>query len=253
MGSEIIDILTQSFKKNIVPFSENVSDVFFIPLTIKGSYVCLKIEPENDGYVISDMGYAFDLAVLNRESSIPPAFSEYLQKMYGVEISNNWLVIKSDRDGLFDAIVNIRDAMSDVIENYWESCLYEKALDTFGKANQIYVCIEELAELSYSLMDILLKTQLSDDIRQLHHLIRKLNDLIKQSMKYLRKNHGKHDVLLPIPPPSGVLEEIADVSIMISQLNHMFHALDDVQSIREKKLERLHERIIKKTNSAGDA
>ena len=78
-----------------------------------------------------------------------------------------------------------------------------KAVELWGESLQTVVCMEEMAELMQSL---------SKNIR------------------------GMCD-------KSHIAEEIADVEIMLEQLKQIFHVRGDVEDYREKKLERLEQRI----------
>ena len=81
--------------------------------------------------------------------------------------------------------------------------IYEDARIKWGSINQLTVAIEELSELQ------------------------------KEICKYFR-HEGKHDDLI---------EEVADVSIMLEQIILMFDIEDDVKKVMEQKLQRLKRRI----------
>lgn len=82
---------------------------------------------------------------------------------------------------------------------------YEEALIRFGKRNQLVVAIEEMSELQ------------------------------KEICKYFR-DEGKHQDLI---------EEAADVCIMLEQIIFMFDIEDEVKKVMEEKLQRLRGRIWK--------
>lgn len=84
-----------------------------------------------------------------------------------------------------------------------ESAVLQRALDTYGSALQIVVMMEEMSELQ------------------------------KELCKYLR---GKYS-------PSSIAEEIADVEIMLEQMEMLFCCADDVSAVRRRKVERLKERL----------
>lgn len=81
--------------------------------------------------------------------------------------------------------------------------IYEDALVKWGRHNQLTVAIEELSELQ------------------------------KEICKYFR-HEGKHEDLI---------EEAADVSIMLEQIILMFDIEDEVKKVMEEKLQRLKGRI----------
>ena len=82
--------------------------------------------------------------------------------------------------------------------------IYRKAFDRFGKVNQITVAIEELSELQ------------------------------KELCKVLRGNMNIENVV----------EEIADVEIMIEQLRIMFNADRDIDKVKAQKIDRLKCRML---------
>lgn len=93
--------------------------------------------------------------------------------------------------------------------NEMETKIYEALVDRYGASAQIIVAIEEMAELQKALTKWL---------RYLHELSEgNLNDI-----------------------RAGIREEIADVSIMLNQLELMF---GDTGEIQEQKLQRLFERV----------
>ena len=83
--------------------------------------------------------------------------------------------------------------------------IYAKALETYGKDNQIIVAIEELSELQ------------------------------KELTKYLR---GKLD-------ENHLIEELADVCIMVEQLINIFECGTGIKIVRSSKVERLTENLRK--------
>jgi len=83
--------------------------------------------------------------------------------------------------------------------------LYEQALMLWGEKLQVGMAIEECSEL------------------------------IVELSKYLRFGLSSAHY--------GVIEEIADVEIMIEQLKHIFDCDESVESVKKKKLVRLEERI----------
>lgn len=81
--------------------------------------------------------------------------------------------------------------------------VYEDALIRFGSHNQFVVAIEELSELQ------------------------------KEICKFFR-HEGKAEDLV---------EEVADVSIMLEQIIFIFDIEDDVKKVMEEKIQRLKRRI----------
>ena len=81
--------------------------------------------------------------------------------------------------------------------------IYEDALIRFGRHNQLVVAIEEMSELQ------------------------------KEICKYFR-HEGKDQDLI---------EEVADVSIMLEQIIFMFDIEDDVKKVMDEKIQRLKRRV----------
>ena len=81
----------------------------------------------------------------------------------------------------------------------YREIIYRKTFERFGKFNQITVAIEELSELQ------------------------------KELCKVLRGNMNIENVV----------EEIADVEIMIEQLRIMFNADRDIDKVKAQKIDRL--------------
>ena len=86
----------------------------------------------------------------------------------------------------------------------YREIIYRKAFERFGKFNQITVAIEELSELQ------------------------------KELCKVLRGNMNIENVV----------EEIADVEIMIEQLHIMFNADRDIDKVKAQKIDRLKCRML---------
>ena len=84
-----------------------------------------------------------------------------------------------------------------------EAEVLQRALDTYGSAQQIAMVFEEMSELQ------------------------------KELCKYLR---GKYS-------PANIAEEIADVEIMLEQMKMLFCCTDDVRNERRRKVERLKGRL----------
>lgn len=86
-----------------------------------------------------------------------------------------------------------------IIERDYMKSIYTKTVEKFGVPNQIMIAVEELAELQ------------------------------KELIKYLRygNNHDK------------IAEEIADVKIMIEQMERTLTLKDTVNHHKKRKLERL--------------
>ena len=82
----------------------------------------------------------------------------------------------------------------------------EKAIETYGKQNQIMVAIEEMSELT----------------------------------KELSKNHRGNDNI------SAISEEIADVQITLAQLQMIFNNRDEVGVFWRQKIQRLQKRLEEK-------
>lgn len=85
--------------------------------------------------------------------------------------------------------------------------IYQAALDTFGKVSQMFMAVEEMSEL----------------------------------MKELSKNQRGATNLLEL------VEEIADVEIMLGQMKELFHCEGAVEFRKKAKLARL-ERMIKEAS-----
>lgn len=84
-----------------------------------------------------------------------------------------------------------------------ETEVLQRALDTYGSSLQISMVFEEMSELQ------------------------------KELCKYLRgRGSSEH-----------IAEEIADVEIMLKQMEMLFCCTDDVRNERRRKVERLKERL----------
>lgn len=81
--------------------------------------------------------------------------------------------------------------------------IYREAMRQYGLENQIVVAIEEMSELQ------------------------------KELCKFLRRDFGS----------SNIIEEIADVKIMLEQLIYIFHCRKRVDYEKQMKIERLAERL----------
>lgn len=90
--------------------------------------------------------------------------------------------------------------------------ILQKAIETYGTHNQMLKCIEECSELSRAISRIL--TELSSG-----------------------------DGFTTEASQENLYEELADVSIMISQVMVMFDCTDEVIGWQLKKLNRLKERL----------
>ena len=84
--------------------------------------------------------------------------------------------------------------------------IYEKAIDKWGKVAQILMMLEEMSELSM---------------------------LLFHSLRENREN----------PDNWEISEEMADVEIMLEQMKLIFCNKEEIENIKEKKLERLEERL----------
>ncbi len=84
-----------------------------------------------------------------------------------------------------------------------ETEVLQRALDTYGSTLQIAMVFEEMSELQ------------------------------KELCKYLR-GRGSFE---------HIAEEIADVEIMLEQMEMLFCCAEDVRSVRKRKVERLKERL----------
>ncbi len=80
--------------------------------------------------------------------------------------------------------------------------LYLKAIDKWGKVSQIHMCSEEMSELN------------------------------KELMKVLREG-------LSVERRRFLVDELADVTIMLEQMILCFNAEEEVSKVKQLKLERL--------------
>lgn len=85
-----------------------------------------------------------------------------------------------------------------------------RAVNTYGELSQIHMAVEEMAELTKALMK-----DRRDDVNH----------------KAVREN---------------IIEEIADVEIMIDQLKLIYHCFSDAENVKNFKINRLAERIERK-------
>ena len=84
--------------------------------------------------------------------------------------------------------------------------LYLKAIDKWGKVSQIHMCSEEMSELN------------------------------KELMKVLREG-------LSVERRRFLVDELADVTIMLEQMILCFNAEEEVSKVKQLKLERLYKLI----------
>ena len=103
-------------------------------------------------------------------------------------------------------VLNVEDG------NNMNKEILQKAIKTYGTHNQMLKCIEECGELSRAISRIL--TELSSG-----------------------------DGFTTEASQENLYEELADVSIMISQVMVMFNCTDEVIGWQLKKLNRLKERL----------
>lgn len=89
----------------------------------------------------------------------------------------------------------------------WETAVYQRAVEAYGKEHQLIICMEEMAELT----------------------------------KELSKNLRGHNNL------QEIAEEVADVEIMLEQVKVIFDLKEEVSEAKEAKLLRLQKRIIRDT------
>ena len=108
--------------------------------------------------------------------------------------------------------------MTDTKNIYWS------AIETFGYDLQIAVAIEEMAELT--------------------------KELCKAQRVTFAGRGGLGDGL--IDNHDEIAEEIADVQIVLEELEQMYGAKKKVQKIRQQKLARLEMRIEKAREARGD-
>ena len=108
--------------------------------------------------------------------------------------------------------------MTDTKNIYWS------AIETFGYDLQIEVAIEEMAELT--------------------------KELCKAQRVTFAGRGGLGDGL--IDNHDEIAEEIADVQIVLEELEQMYGAKKKVQKIRQQKLARLEMRIEKAREARGD-
>ena len=95
-----------------------------------------------------------------------------------------------------------------MIEN--KQNFYKDLVNYFGERNQLIIAIEELSELQ------------------------------KEICKILREKDKSRIGL------NSLIEEIADVKVMIEQLEFIFNCKDDVEFMMNQKLERTNKRYLKK-------
>ena len=92
--------------------------------------------------------------------------------------------------------------------------VYEAALDRYGSYAQLWMCVEEMSELT----------------------------------KAICKIRRKADTQYP-EAVAAVAEEIADVTIMLEQARLIFNINEEVCEIMDQKIERLRNRLIEEERS----
>lgn len=90
--------------------------------------------------------------------------------------------------------------------------ILQKAIDAYGVESQIDVCIEEMSELTKALI----KDKRNDSVS------------VEEWKNLVWKN---------------IVEEIADVEIMLKQMKMIFNCKEDVESQIKFKINRLNERL----------
>jgi NTP pyrophosphatase (non-canonical NTP hydrolase) len=115
----------------------------------------------------------------------------------------------------------------------YEKQLYKKAHKKWGTSSQIKMMIEESSELLHELLKTIDKNQNTIGFNESKKLMLRLTNLIKEINKFWRE---KSDVV-------SIMEELADVDIMVGQLK-LILGEDVVNNIKKEKLIRLENLII---------
>ena len=106
--------------------------------------------------------------------------------------------------------------MNDIHETDYEK-IYHRAIEAYGEDMQVNIAIEEMAEL------------------------------IKAIIKYKRYVAGRCSVqqqeYIQFTKDAGIAEEIADVRIMLDQLELIFCVKNEVDEIIHQKMDRLEKRL----------
>ena len=124
------------------------------------------------------------------------------------EWNNDWIEGQTDIEVLEyiavdDVLNNIRSERKDA-----EKSIMQRAIDVYGAEKQLIVAAEECSEL------------------------------IKAITKVLRVGLPAGSVAL-----ENVVEEVADVSIVLDEIKQIFQIEADVEEVRAQKIERLNERL----------
>ena len=90
--------------------------------------------------------------------------------------------------------------------------ILQKAIDTYGEEAQMDMCIEEMSELTKAILKL---------------------------RRYKKAHEGNYSKELY----NDVVEEIADVSIMLDQMLMIFDCHEDVHMQQHKKIKRLENRL----------
>jgi len=98
--------------------------------------------------------------------------------------------------------------------------IYQDAFSTYGIDLQLNMAIEEMAELTQALSKLI-----------------RYRNTASASVEGMKKGESQYLV------GKNIIEEVADVEIMLEQIKHIFVIDSEVKSIKNKKLERLVERI----------
>jgi NTP pyrophosphatase (non-canonical NTP hydrolase) len=108
--------------------------------------------------------------------------------------------------------------------------IYEKTIEKYGMYRQVFVAIEELIELA---------TELAKTVDK-QTFIPKF-DTIKKICKEER-NSSKRDIQLV--PKQAILEEMADVIVMLAQISHIFDFSQlEIDHMITKKRDRVKQRL----------
>lgn len=121
-------------------------------------------------------------------------------------------------------------ASRDADRQSMERAIMQRAVDTYGREKQTDVAIEEMAELTEAIT--------------VKHMTR-LTKALQKTRRVLGDDHAAQE-----HARNSVIEEIADVEIMIDQLKIMYgeHC---VNTVREQKLVRLEGRLNEQCTEAG--
>jgi hypothetical protein len=139
--------------------------------------------------------------------------------------------------------------MSDLLDEHTEK-IYERAINSFGDSAQLLMLFEEMAELQEAIYLYTNngKSQIKEKkFSEILNLMGSIGKVQKDFCKHHRKNNNQREgtKLIPINEEmkENVADEIADVRVMLDQLELILNIKDLVLDRKIFKIKRLENRL----------